>query len=161
MKLQLQPPTTRHDALQTLVQNLKDVPLLARLGERPDDHRPLPTHLIREPVDVVTDYMLEVGCCVVESIKAERHESTLDDHPIDLVVTHPAEWPETAVNLTVRAVTEGFATAFSGVRGGLGARWRRVLLATEPEACAQLTMSDASRDKTANLRLVCWTSYHF
>ena len=96
--------------------------------------------------------MSEVADCVLQSIKTERDETTLDLYPIDLVVTHPARWPETAVNLTVRAVTEAFTVAFSGVRGGAGAHFRHVSLATEPEACAQTTMKDAAKARTSNLR---------
>ena len=154
MKLQLRPPS-RYDALQTLVQNLKDAPLLVRMDQRPDEQRPLPMHLIKAPVDVVTAYMSEVADSVLESIRAERDESTLEEYPIDLVITHPAEWPETAINLTMKAITEAFAVAFSGVKGGLGANFRQVFLATEPEACAQMTMNDAMKDKTSNLRAVC------
>lgn len=157
MKLQLRPPS-RHDALQILAQNLKDAPLLAKMGQSQDENRLLPIHLIKAPVEVVRDYMAEVADCVLESIKAERDESTLEMHPIDLVITHPAkhatEWPETAINLTVKAVTEAFAVAFDGL-GGSRANLRNVFLATEPEACAQMTMHDAAKSKTSNLHVVC------
>lgn len=150
MKLQLRPPS-RYDALRMLAQNLKEAPLLVDMGHRHGEHRRLPKHLIKAPVEVVQDFMSEVADRVLKAILNERDPTTLSEYPIDLVVTHPAQWPETAINLTLKAVTGAFADAFSGEH----ATFRHVFLATEPEACAQITMKDAVEDRTSNLRPVC------
>jgi hypothetical protein len=120
------------------------------LNEGPQQGRQLPRHLIRSPVDVVTDFMTEVAECVLRHIEIEKDPSTLRDYPIDLVITHPAQWPQPAMNLTVRAVTKAFERIFSSV----DATFRHVMLASEPEACAQVTMKDAIDGNLSNLRQV-------
>ena len=92
--------------------------------------------------------MIEVADCVQKAIIFDKSESLLAEYPVDLVITHPAQWPLVAINRTMRAITDAFVYTFSDTT------FRHVMLATEPEACAQMTMRDAVEKKMTRLSKV-------
>ncbi|CAI4213304.1 unnamed protein product [Parascedosporium putredinis] len=104
----------------------------------------VPEHLIKSSPQIMTAYLTEVAKAVRADIEAKRSAATelLARFPIDLVITHPAEWDQRAKNTTFRAVNEAFRNygAFPSLRTTPGS----VYLVTEPEACAQYTAVTAS-----------------
>ncbi len=65
--------------------------------------------------------------------------------PIDLIITHPANWPDEAVNKTYRAATAAFSTRVFPML-------RNVSFVSEPEACAHYTLRAAQRADHGRLR---------
>jgi hypothetical protein len=149
-KLEL-PPPSRYDALAALRRSLLEATKLAFTHDQVLANK-IPRHLVRTSSDVVVDYLTEVAECVLNHIRNEREHATLRDFPIDLVITHPAMWHPRAVNQTFRAATAAFERVFEK----MNAKFDKIRLVSEPEACSQFTMRDAVEKSAANLRRVCW-----
>ena len=141
-KLKLEVPS-RRDALALMRQTLEEAPLL---NTRPQStaQDEVPRHLIKTPAIIVTDYLNEVIYQVRLDIENSRETHTLENFPIDIVITHPAVWDARAQNLTFRAVLSAFRRVFHDIR----VRPNVVRLASEPEACAQYTVQAAQADDT-------------
>ncbi|KPM41797.1 hypothetical protein AK830_g4680 [Neonectria ditissima] len=133
-KLDLEAPK-RVDALIALKRTIQEAAYL-NFGSDNVLSSHIPRHLIKSTSDVITDYLMEVANATRLDIENKRDPETLRQFPIDLVITHPAEWDHRARNLTFRAVNEAFRHVFHEIADSGGV----VRLATEPEACAQFTM---------------------
>jgi len=106
----------------------------------------LPRHVMKTPVEVVTDYLLHIAKAVRRAILSEPTHG-LGQFPVDLIFTHPVEWDKQAMNLTFRAVTESFGRIFPELVETHG----RIYMASEPEACAQYTMRDSQEGAIQSL----------
>ncbi|KAK2779585.1 hypothetical protein CKAH01_02933 [Colletotrichum kahawae] len=140
-KLKLEPPSLR-DALQELKTSLVDA---HRLGMNEINNRntvdvgdDFPHYLTKSPEQIITDYLTNVAKYVRGDIRAKKDPNTLSEFPIDLVITHPAIWHDRAKNITFRAVNKAFRAEFREMELNPG----NIRLVTEPEACAQYTMSN-------------------
>ncbi|KAK4225637.1 hypothetical protein QBC38DRAFT_254642 [Podospora fimiseda] len=138
-KLQL-PVPGRLDALISMRRALQEADKLdlARNGQE-RRRADLPRHLIKTTPQIVTDYLTEVFKQARADIEREKDAKTLEQFPIDLVITHPADWDSRGRGLTFRAAMTAFRAAFSGIHVRTGT----LRLATEPEACAQYTLQAA------------------
>jgi hypothetical protein len=136
-KLKLEVPT-RLNALQSMRRMAEEARML-NLGPQAGGRTEIPRHLIRTSVDIATDYLREVIDHVRTAIENTRDAQTLQQFPIDIVITHPAVWDDRAKNLTFRAVMSAFRAVFQDIRVKPG----YIRLATEPEACAQYTLQAA------------------
>lgn len=140
-KLKLEPPSLS-DALQELKTSLVDA---HRLGMNEINNRntvdvgdDFPHYLTKSPEQIITDYLTNVAKYVRGDIRAKKDPNTLSEFPIDLVITHPAIWHDRAKNITFRAVNKAFRAEFREMELNPG----NIRLVTEPEACAQYTMSN-------------------
>jgi hypothetical protein len=132
-KMKLEEPT-RLDALDALYQILDEERLLRPRGPSRQLVN-VPLHLIQTSQDVLTDYLTETARWVRRQIEKDDRE-IFADFPIDLIITHPAEWPLKSRSTTFKAVTQAFEGIFPELKNGRGT----IRMATEPEACAQFTM---------------------
>ncbi|KAF2866044.1 hypothetical protein BDV95DRAFT_584773 [Massariosphaeria phaeospora] len=94
----------------------------------------VPEHLTKSPEDVITDYLTKVSREWYRLISAEATH-LLENIPLDIVMTHPVNWPYEAVNKTYRAVMAAFPKLMYG-------NVRDVYMTTEPEACALYTVTE-------------------
>jgi len=145
-KLRLEPPT-KLDALASLRGLLSDTTKV-EIGSRNVIRRQIPRHLLKTSADVMVDYLTEVAARIRMDIESRRDPHLLTVCPIDLVITHPGEWHHRARNTTFRAAVEAFETVFPEFEQRPGT----IRLATEPEACAQYTMSVAREQGIRDLR---------
>ena len=88
-KLQLEPPS-RFEALERLKHTLEETRLLAFDINKDPGRTPIPHHLARNVERVVTDYLYHVAQVVERDIVKEGGAGSLEEFPIDLVITHPA-----------------------------------------------------------------------
>ncbi|KAH7176556.1 hypothetical protein EDB81DRAFT_42690 [Dactylonectria macrodidyma] len=145
-KLELEAPS-RLDALISLKRTIAE----ARLLDFDTDDTlksNFPRHLIKSPFDVVRDYLIEVATVLRQDIEKEKGPPSLSQFPIELVITHPAEWDHRARNLTFRAVNDAFEHVFPESLD----REPVIRLVTEPEACAQFTMRSGQDQRIARLK---------
>ncbi|KAH7012861.1 hypothetical protein EDB80DRAFT_834451 [Ilyonectria destructans] len=145
-KLELEAPS-RLDALIALKRTIAEAHQL-HFGKTNVLQGQIPRHLTKSASDVVTDYLSQVASAVRQDIENKRDARTLLEFPIDLVITHPAEWDHRARNLTFRAVNEAFRREFPEALENEGV----TRLATEPEACAQFTMRSGQDEGIARLK---------
>ncbi|KAI0125388.1 hypothetical protein BJ170DRAFT_501363 [Xylariales sp. AK1849] len=138
------PKPPRGDALNTLLRAISDY---GQLNVGSDQSIGDYQHLIKTASNIVTDYLREVADCVRRDIEAGR-PGTLNRFPIDIVITHPAEWDYRARNLTFKAVNDSFGSVFHEYTSTKG----YIRMVTEPEACAQYAMKDANEDVIRSLR---------
>ncbi|KAI1349090.1 hypothetical protein F5Y01DRAFT_327762 [Xylaria sp. FL0043] len=137
-KMKLETPS-RREAIENLCQMLEpaeDHAFNPRDASRNHSHR----HLTKTPEEVLTDYLAKVAAVVRQDIRNKKDEVVLTKFPIDLVITHPAIWDARARNTTFRAASKAFTREFDIY----DLPPSKVMLATEPEACAQYIMSDES-----------------
>ena len=87
-KLELEAPT-RIDSLKRLNRTIVEAQLLAHASHHGPEYE-IPLHLAKSPADVITDYLHEVAYAVRLDIESKRDARTLQEFPIDLVITHPA-----------------------------------------------------------------------
>ncbi len=87
-KLELEAPK-RVDSLNRLKRTIGEAQQLAH-GHRNVTQYQIPRHLTKSPSDVVTAYLIEVATAVRLDIESERDARTLQEFPIDLIITHPA-----------------------------------------------------------------------
>ncbi|KAK3319151.1 hypothetical protein B0H66DRAFT_498128, partial [Apodospora peruviana] len=145
-KMELVPPS-RQTALESLKKTLEEAKLLGCLNNVLVNQIPL--HLMRTAEEIVTEYLTKVAICVRRDIENKRDPTTLQEFPIDLIITHPAEWQPRARNSTFRAAHEAFRAIFSEMDRRPG----NIMMTTEPEACAQYTMRVALDQGMTGLRL--------
>ncbi|KAF1993960.1 actin-like ATPase domain-containing protein [Amniculicola lignicola CBS 123094] len=91
----------------------------------------LPSYPAKDPVDIVTDYLIKLRAHIKEKIIEEMTDRrTFEEMPKEIVITVPAAWSDSAKNLTFRAFTQaGFTERyFRNLKG--------MLLITEPAAAA-------------------------
>ncbi|RYC61790.1 hypothetical protein CHU98_g4402 [Xylaria longipes] len=112
-KMNLEKPS-RLQAIETLRQTLESAEQLA-FDPRSGSPNQVPHHLIKTPANILTDYLAKVAAVVRRDIKDKR--DVLKKFPIDLVITHPAEFE-------MAELPPGY-----------------IRLATESEACAQYIMN--------------------
>ncbi|KAK0638697.1 hypothetical protein B0T16DRAFT_229240 [Cercophora newfieldiana] len=98
-----------------------------------------PRHVMKTPLEIVTDYLDHVAQAVRQTMEARDPPVALGSFPVDLIFTHPAEWDEQGKNLTFRAMMSSFAKRFYEIAQTNG----KIYMATESEACAQYTMRDS------------------
>ncbi|KAI0127153.1 hypothetical protein BJ170DRAFT_363890 [Xylariales sp. AK1849] len=134
-KLELEPRTGLAE-LKQLRELTKGLGLVDKLVASDDMiiKNDVPRHVSKAPEDVLRDYLGQVIREWYMHMKSlGRH--TLDNVPLDVVVTHPASWSYEAMNKTFRAV-----------RGALPRRMfptlRDISFTPEPEACALYTVQD-------------------
>ncbi|KAF7556188.1 hypothetical protein G7Z17_g1667 [Cylindrodendrum hubeiense] len=144
-KLELEAPSRLH-ALTTLKRTIAEARQL-HFGTTNVLQSQIPRHLIKSASDVVTDYLVQVANAVRLDIENKKGPRTLSEFPIDVVITHPAEWDHRAQNLTFRAVNQAFQYVFPEASEEGVTR-----LATEPEACAQFTMRSGQDKGIARLK---------
>ncbi|KAM7182876.1 hypothetical protein V8F20_012817 [Naviculisporaceae sp. PSN 640] len=132
-KMELEPPT-REMAMMLLHKTLEEARLLGSINNALVDFIPL--HLVRTAEEIVCDYLTEVAIKVREEILADRELDKLKEFPIDLMITHPATWHPKARNSSFRAAHGAFKRVFTEMEDKPG----KLMMATEPEACAQYTM---------------------
>lgn len=141
-KLQLEVPD-RLSALRSMKRSLQEA---RKLEVRPEQQwmhgTETPTHLAKTSSDTVSEYLGEVMRQVRADIESLKDAKTLEQFPVDVVITHPAKWDSRAKNITFRAVMSAFKATFRDIRILLG----QIRLATEPEACAQYTLQGARAD---------------
>ena len=88
-KLQLEPPS-RLEALKRLKHTLQEARLLAFDVSASPDTVPIPHHLVCTAEHIVTDYLTHVAEAVYKDIREKKDTLTLDEFPIDLMITHPS-----------------------------------------------------------------------
>ncbi|RSM16799.1 hypothetical protein CDV31_004408 [Fusarium ambrosium] len=141
-KLELPEPKTL-DALKKLKCAVKYDRILR---EAIENGTRLPIHVTKGPYDVIKDYLLEVAKAAHDSVEKNLPPGQLKDFPIDIVVTHPAEWDERARNMTFKAVHAAFKYGFRDSKLGTSR------MTTEPEACAQYTLEAAQSEGIMDIR---------
>ncbi|KAK4460502.1 chaperone protein DnaK [Cladorrhinum samala] len=138
-KLRLQVPS-RLGALKAMRNALEEADKLEPGGPgRQRGRAEIPRHLIRTSAEIATDYLKEVIHQVRLDIEREKNVKTLEQFPIDVVITRPGKWDQRGRNLTFRAVMSAFDAVFRDIAVIPG----QIRLATEPEACAQYTLQAA------------------
>ncbi|KAK0627759.1 hypothetical protein B0T14DRAFT_422206 [Immersiella caudata] len=142
-KLKLEVPT-RLDALKSMKHTLQEADMLDFGPGKPQSD--IPRHLIRTSADIVNDYLKEVLHQVRLDIENVRDSRSLEQFPVDVVITHPAVWDERGKNLTFRAATSALKAAFQNIKVRPG----YLRLASEPEACAQYTLQAARAQNTVS-----------
>ncbi|KAF6797596.1 Chaperone protein DnaK [Colletotrichum sojae] len=146
-KLEL-PPLSRVDALRNLRDTLVNAESLRINRATNMMENEVPRHLIKSSEQIMADYLTKVATYVRKDIEKTKDPQTLGEYPIDLIITHPAVWPDQAKNITFRAANKAFGDVFSEMADNPG----HVRLTTEPEACAQYTMRNAQNEGIARLR---------
>ncbi|QDS75662.1 hypothetical protein FKW77_007196 [Venturia effusa] len=141
-----QKPLTELRALKSLAENLKLVNDLRvqrnLLGHTDKD---IPPHLSKSAPDIVSDYLSELARCWHSHIVG-LGQFTLEHVPLDIVITHPANWPYEAMNAIYRAVNATFGSRH------LFAAFRNVSFSSEPESCALYTVREVLFRHTASIR---------
>lgn len=141
-KLALEDTANRRRELEGLAKLLWEMRLL-NLSDEEAITSGVPEHLVKEPEDIVTDYLGKVAEKTWDEITSVVGRHVPEQIPIDLVVTHPAKWTDRALNSTYRAVRATFDdTLFKKVRN--------ISFVSEPEACAHYTLREAW--KTQHIR---------
>ncbi|KAI5458969.1 hypothetical protein BGZ63DRAFT_269464 [Mariannaea sp. PMI_226] len=145
-KLNLEKPD-RITALRTLKRTLLNAKALSFNTNNVGLNSEVPRHLCKSSSDVVVDYLSEITD-VAAKVIGSKNPRSLREFPIDLIITHPAEWDYRARNLTFRSVNKAFREGFSEstVPGGV------IRMASEPEACAQYTMKHGQDEDLVRLR---------
>ncbi|KAF2737635.1 actin-like ATPase domain-containing protein [Polyplosphaeria fusca] len=126
--------------LKTLKDLVKDLSLIKEIngGSPMGGSKGLPEHLTKSPEDVITDYLMKVSREFYNNQRSAAGRHTLEHVPLDLVITHPVNWPYDALNKTFRAVMSAFPRRWYGAL-------RDVYLMTEPEACSAHTVAELSK----------------
>ena len=88
-KLYLELPSLEK-ALETLKQTVSEAGQLNFNTNPRARERNIPFHLTHTNEDIMTDYLGEVLAHARLDIKSKQGEEQLSQHPIDLVITHPA-----------------------------------------------------------------------
>ncbi|KAI9786203.1 MAG: hypothetical protein M1839_007613 [Geoglossum umbratile] len=134
-KLELEPRKTDEE-LDVLRELVKGLDLVNELRANKDAAimNEIPRHISKDSGDVVKDYLSRVTKEWYLFILGQgRH--TLDQVPLDIVITHPASWSYEAMNKTFRAVVGAFPQ-------GMFPTLRDISFTSEPEACALYTIQD-------------------
>ncbi|KAK3370874.1 hypothetical protein B0T24DRAFT_650103 [Lasiosphaeria ovina] len=136
-KLDLEETKNRTTELRTLAETLYGLRTL-NLSEDEVIKNNIPRHLAKEPEDIVKDYLDHIAEKTHDAISNEVGRLVLAKFPIDMVVTHPAQWSDRALNSTYRAVRAAF-------NYDLFPKIRDIAFVSEPEACAHYTLREAWR----------------
>ncbi|KAK3311887.1 hypothetical protein B0H66DRAFT_486708 [Apodospora peruviana] len=136
-KLELQPQKPLKE-LESLKEALNGLRLIEALRE--DDNAgvksDIPLHIIKSPHEVVQDFLQNIAREYYLYMRS-RNEFVIHrgNVPVDIVITHPVDWPYEALNKTFRAVVRSFSKRMFPTR-------RNIYLVPEPEACAVFTVQD-------------------
>ncbi|KAH6886895.1 hypothetical protein B0T10DRAFT_490464 [Thelonectria olida] len=155
-KLKFQ-PSKRLAALKELREATQDIRQV-EARSRSDAHVQYPLHLAKSAPEIVMTYLTEVARNARRQIELDHTDNPrrLEEYPIDLVITHPAEWTYGACNQIFRAVNDAFTLAFYDYLDfeSMG----NIRLVSEPEACAQWTMKGAREEGIDRLQIgQCFT----
>ncbi|KAK0634343.1 hypothetical protein B0T17DRAFT_611370 [Bombardia bombarda] len=143
-KLELEETRNRSWELRTLAETLYGLRMVD-LSESEIIKNNIPRHLAKEPEDIVKDYLDYIAEQTLEEIVDKVGRHVPDNIHIDMVVTHPAQWSDRALNSTYRAVRAAF-------NKDLFAKIRNISFVTEPEACAHYTLREAWREDHLRFR---------
>ena len=135
-KLELEENTDRGAELTTFTQTLHGLASL-RLNDANAIAGLIPRHLAMNSEDIVQDYLERIADVTYDDMVNTLGRAVPEQIPIDMVITHPAKWSESAMNKTYRAAMAAFADRFPTIRN--------VSFVSEPEACAHYTMRAAQK----------------
>lgn len=148
-KLELR-PLNRAGELERLLETARYLPVSTSIrngvSDMAKDQSLVPMYLGLSPTDVVADFLKKVARLWFETME-KQSRATLQNVPLDLVVTHPGVWSYEAKNQTVQAVRRAFSE-------NLFPTLRDIALCTEPEACAAYTTLAASAMDRCRLQKV-------
>ncbi|KAK3386787.1 hypothetical protein B0H63DRAFT_140781 [Podospora didyma] len=148
-KLELHPRKPLEE-LRALKDSLSGLRLLEALqqNEQAGIDNDIPLHITRSPARIVEEFLSRVAREYYLHMRRESPNAIGEGIvPLDMVVTHPAEWPYEAINKTYRAVTAAFDKLMFPTR-------RNIYLVPEPEACAVFTVQDMIAFPAGNQTLV-------
>ncbi|KAB5585602.1 hypothetical protein GE09DRAFT_1166380 [Coniochaeta sp. 2T2.1] len=143
-KLELEQTKTRTQELGILCELFYGVALMD-FSEEAIINNDIPRHLAKEAEDIVRDYLDEIAETTSEDIISSLGHHVPDRIPVDLIVTHPAKWSDSAMNSTYRAVAAAFNTSRFP-------KLRSISFVSEPEACAHFTLRAAQNKDRGRLK---------
>ncbi|KAI9777865.1 MAG: hypothetical protein M1839_008542 [Geoglossum umbratile] len=134
-KLELEPRTTLKE-LDILRELVKGLDLISELRANEDAAilGDVPRHIPKTSGEIISDYLACVSKEWYRYIRGQG-EHTLDQVPLDIVITHCPHWPYDAMNELFRAVVGAFPR-------GMFPTLRDIYFVPEPEACALYTIQD-------------------
>ncbi|KAJ4168422.1 hypothetical protein NW754_010333 [Fusarium falciforme] len=136
-------PATELEALLEAVQGLSLVKRLREVADADINHE-APTHLTKSPSDIVKDFLLKIARQYYLHMKGQSSALIGGQIPLDVALTHPAEWGYEPLNKLYRAAMGAFHKQMFPTL-------RNVYFVPEPEACALFTVQQLIRNKEDSL----------
>ncbi|KAF4625147.1 hypothetical protein G7Y89_g13022 [Cudoniella acicularis] len=134
-KLELEPRTAEQE-LGVVRELMKGLDLISKLRVNEDAAATsdIPHHISKSSEDVVRDYMTKIAREWYQHMRSVGRY-TLENVPLDIVITHPATWSYEASNKTFRAINGALSK-------NMFPTLRDIFSTSEPEACALYTVQD-------------------
>ena len=114
------------------------------------DETSVPTYPAGDAVDIVANYLEKVREHVVGEMRDDPdfNRFALSEIPLDIVMTVPAEWPDSAINCSYRSMTQ------AGFDRSNFPTLENIFIVSEPEAAAQYVVKFLQQQQRAhNLRV--------
>ncbi|KAL2679377.1 hypothetical protein Neosp_010151 [[Neocosmospora] mangrovei] len=143
LELETRRPAAELEALLEAVQGLSLVKRLREVADADINHE-APTHLTKSPSDIVKDFLLKIARQYYLHMKGQSSALIGGQIPLDVALTHPAEWGYEPLNKLYRAATGAFHKQMFPTL-------RHVYFVPEPEACALFTVQQLIRNKEDSL----------
>ncbi|RSM12109.1 hypothetical protein CEP52_002587 [Fusarium oligoseptatum] len=143
LELETRRPATELEALLEAVQGLNLVKRLREVDDAEINHE-APTHLTKSPSDIVKDFLLKIARQYYLHMKEKSSALIAGEIPLDIALTHPAEWGYEPLNRLYRAAMGAFHKQMFPTL-------RNVYFVPEPEACALFTVQQLIRSKEDSL----------
>ncbi|KAI8665736.1 hypothetical protein NCS56_01010700 [Fusarium sp. Ph1] len=143
LELETRRPATELEALLEAVQGLSLVKRLREVADADINHE-APTHLTKSPSDIVKDFLLKIARQYYLHMKGQSSALIGGQIPLDVALTHPAEWGYEPLNKLYRAAMGAFHKQMFPTL-------RHVYFVPEPEACALFTVQQLIRNKEDSL----------
>ncbi|KAM6530471.1 hypothetical protein FALCPG4_008599 [Fusarium falciforme] len=143
LELETRRPATELEALLEAVQGLSLVKRLREVADADINHE-APTHLTKSPSDIVKDFLLKISRQYYLHMKGQSSALIGGQIPLDVALTHPAEWGYEPLNKLYRAAMGAFHKQMFPTL-------RNVYFVPEPEACALFTVQQLIRNKEDSL----------
>ncbi|KAM5344569.1 hypothetical protein ACJ41O_013104 [Fusarium nematophilum] len=143
LELETRRAATELEALLEAVQGLSLIKRLREVTDAEINHE-APRHLTKSPSDIVKDFLLTVARQYYLHMKEQSTALTGGEIPLDIALTHPAEWGYEPLNKLYRAAMGAFHKQ-------LFPTIRNVYLISEPEACALFTVQQLIHKMENNL----------
>jgi hypothetical protein len=136
-------PLAELETLEGLIKGLADI---KSLYSESDETTDVPRHLSRTSKDIIEFYLSFIAEEWVAYV-TNQAQFVLDEVPVDIVVTHPAMWPDHARGALVQAVSGAFNKIIIPTR-------QNIYVKSEPEACTLYVIQDVLRKNAGALRVV-------